>query len=205
MTDKVPDKRTRQIAHDLNNLLLVISNCGSRLFKLLKDDTQNQQTVSAILEATDQASNLVRELQRSSRAGKSDTEEMAVFGTDQNGPETILLVEDDSQVRKLVMAELTSQGYDVIEARHGPSAISAALRHHGPVDLLLTDLHLPEMSGPEIAASLRTSFPALSVIYMSGDGHVSGLTNPADSYLQKPFKMAQLRTLVRSRLDQRSR
>src|SRR4029079_17706177 len=71
------------------------------------------------------------------------------------GSETILLVEDNEMVRTLTCEILKRQGYTVVEARHGADALDIARRYHGPIHLLLTDVVMPEMSGPELVSRLR--------------------------------------------------
>jgi two-component system cell cycle sensor histidine kinase/response regulator CckA len=119
--------------------------------------------------------------------------------------ETLLVVEDEEGVRELVRRVLTRHGYEVLEARHGRDALVEAERHE-KIDLLLTDVVMPEMSGVALAAALRRRRPDLRVLYMSGytedeivrrgDVGEGGLP-----LLQKPFTGDQLARLVRQSLD----
>ena len=84
------------------------------------------------------------------------------------GRETVLLVEDEPGVRRLVNETLRLHGYTVLEARHGIEALLTGAKHAGPIHLLLTDVVMPQMSGPEVAEKLATVRPEVKVLYMSG-------------------------------------
>ena len=84
------------------------------------------------------------------------------------GQETILLVEDEDSVRKLVKRVLRKRGYTVLEARDGDEAFAVARNHTGHIDLVLTDLVMPRMSGRELAAELAKLRPAARILFMSG-------------------------------------
>jgi two-component system cell cycle sensor histidine kinase/response regulator CckA len=120
------------------------------------------------------------------------------------GNETLLVVEDDASLRRLVARRLVASGYRVLEAGNGNEAIQCAEANAHAIDLLLTDLVMPGMSGRETADALRAKLPALRVLFMSGygpdaavrDGH--GLNGPL---LQKPFTMSHLFEHVRRVLD----
>jgi CheY-like chemotaxis protein/anti-sigma regulatory factor (Ser/Thr protein kinase) len=120
-------------------------------------------------------------------------------------PATILLVEDEDQVRTVARRALERVGHEVIEARHPLEAlqISAARRE---LDLLLTDVIMPQMSGAELARRLLADRPELKVVFMSGytDDHLTnyGVERGAVSYLQKPFTPADLARKVREVLEE---
>ncbi|HET7826287.1 MAG TPA: response regulator, partial [Anaeromyxobacter sp.] len=118
------------------------------------------------------------------------------------GGETILLVDDEDDVRSLIEYVLELDGYRVLSARDGPGALELA-RGAPAIDLLLTDVLMPEMGGPELARSLGRS--DLPVIFMSGlDACRAGggaLTEAA--FLQKPFTPEELTTAVRDALERR--
>jgi CheY-like chemotaxis protein len=84
------------------------------------------------------------------------------------GSETVLLVEDDASLRELIRECLESTGYTVIEARHGAEALGICERGPPPIDLVMTDVVMPGMSGRELADRLRLSRPEIRVLYMSG-------------------------------------
>jgi len=121
------------------------------------------------------------------------------------GTETILLVEDEPQVRELVLQVLKAQGYQVIWAMDGAHALTQAHKHSGPIHLLLTDVVMPGMSGRELAERLAGTHAGTRVLFMSGytDDAVlrHGVSAPGTAFLQKPFALEQLLTLVRQLLD----
>ncbi|MEK7235510.1 MAG: PAS domain S-box protein [Nitrospirota bacterium] len=122
-----------------------------------------------------------------------------------HGHETILLVEDEPSVRGLVHETLRLHGYTVLEARHGIEALLTGARYGGPIHLLLTDVVMPQMSGPEVAEKLVTVRPGLKVLYMSGypDHPVfdQGGVSRETSFLAKPFSPHVLAQKVREVLD----
>jgi CheY-like chemotaxis protein len=121
------------------------------------------------------------------------------------GSETILLVEDEAVVRRLVAEILETNGYSVLQAGDGPSALEVLRRHKGPVDLLLTDVVMPGMSGREVAQAVTQMRPGTHVVYMSGytgsviDHH--GILEDGVAFLQKPFTADDLGRTIRSLLD----
>jgi PAS domain S-box-containing protein len=126
-------------------------------------------------------------------------------GATQTGTETVLLVEDEAVVRRLVSEILSSNGYAVLEAGDGPSALELLRRHTGSVDLLVTDVVMPGMSGPEVAQAVTAMRPGTQVVYMSGYtdqaiGH-HGMLEPGIAFLQKPFSADDLTRKVRAVLD----
>jgi len=111
---------------------------------------------------------------------------------------TVLVVEDQEAVRAVTVRLLRRNGYEVLEAATGAQAIALAAEH--PVQLLLTDVVMPVMSGPQVAAQLRATDPTLPVLYMSGYSEgVLGPTRDVDedvALLQKPFAELDLLTRV---------
>ncbi len=117
------------------------------------------------------------------------------------GSGTILLVEDDEELRRLSAEVLTASGYAVLEASDPLEALTLCERRSEPIDLLLTDMLMPAMRGPELAAQLWESRPALKVLIMSGYTE-SGATDgqPRWRFLQKPFTPQSLSEAVREAL-----
>ena len=109
----------------------------------------------------------------------------------QRGGGTVLLVEDDDQLRRLAHRALAAQGYTVLEAERGATALDIARRHKGVIDLLLTDVIMPDTNGRKLADALRASRPGLRVLFMSGypDGAIGsqGVLDHGVAYLAKPF------------------
>ena len=126
-----------------------------------------------------------------------------------SGNETILLVEDEAAVRLLARQILERRGYRVITAENGIEALKLARASSGPVDLLLTDLVMPQMDGRELARELARVWPGLRVLFMSGytgDAIVGrGLFDPDAALIEKPFTPAALARKVRELLDGRGK
>ncbi len=121
------------------------------------------------------------------------------------GRETILVVEDDPSVRGLVQEALRLSGYEVLVARHGIEALLTGAKHLGPIHLLLTDVAMPQMSGPEVAEKLTVVRPEIKVLYMSGypDHPVfeQGGVKRETAFLHKPFTPNVLTQKIREVLD----
>jgi two-component system, cell cycle sensor histidine kinase and response regulator CckA len=123
------------------------------------------------------------------------------------GHETVLLVEDDEAVRLLIRDELRKLGYRIVEARNGIEACLVATPYIGKLQLLLTDIVMPGMSGTELARHLRVIKPDLNILFISGyeDDVGIGAGDTAIDYLQKPFTTEALAGTVRHLLDQKAR
>jgi CheY-like chemotaxis protein len=121
------------------------------------------------------------------------------------GSETVLLVEDDNQVRVVTRGILIKSGYRVLEARNAGEALLHAEAHVGPIHLLLTDVVMPQLSGPDLARRLVTSKPAMNVLFMSGyvdDGVLrQSVVQSLVACIQKPITPEILTTKVREVLD----
>lgn len=122
------------------------------------------------------------------------------------GKETILVVEDEKDVRTLIVQILRKQGYKVIEAENGGEVFTACANHQGKINLLLTDVVMPGMSGRELAEKLLGWHPEMKVLYMSGytdDAMIRyGVLEAGMNFMQKPFSMEALAQKVRQVLDQ---
>ena len=119
--------------------------------------------------------------------------------------ETILLAEDEDGVRDLARRALEMHGFSVLEARTGAEALRVARAHPGPLDLLVTDVVMPDTGGRALADSVRAVRPAIKVLYMSGytDDEVvrHGVEAATDTFLQKPFTLGSLARKVEEVLD----
>ena len=119
--------------------------------------------------------------------------------------ETILVVEDEAGIRALVRKILRRQGYVVLEASNGDDALKICAGHKGKIDLLVTDVMMPRMSGRELADRLTALRPELRVLYVSGytdDAMLSSGSFPSGTaFLQKPFTLGSLLGKVREVLD----
>jgi two-component system cell cycle sensor histidine kinase/response regulator CckA len=122
--------------------------------------------------------------------------------------ETILLVEDDPQVRAVVGKMLESLDYRVLPAGDGEDALALAEAFNGPIDLLVSDLVMPGLGGRQVAERLRESSPDTAVLYMSGYSDEAvvrrGVVDSDASFLKKPFATIDLARRVREMLDERA-
>ena len=125
------------------------------------------------------------------------------------GTETILVIEDEDMVRHLACRGLKDHGYSVIEAQNGVQALEYIKHHPGTIDLVISDVVMPEMGGRELGQLLGKEDSDLPVLYMSGytgdDVMHRGLIDPGAPFQQKPFTPMGLATKVRAMLDQHSR
>jgi CheY-like chemotaxis protein len=121
--------------------------------------------------------------------------------------ETILLVEDEPDLREVVRETLETFGYTLLEAGHGAAGLAIAESHPGPIHLLLTDVIMPAMNGAELARRLRAIRPEADVVFISGytDDAITqhGVLEPGVAFLQKPFSPTQLVRRVREVLNAR--
>jgi two-component system cell cycle sensor histidine kinase/response regulator CckA len=121
------------------------------------------------------------------------------------GGETVLIAEDEEGVRELLRKVLGDHGHAVLEARHGRDALMVADRYERPIDLLITDVVMPEIGGGELVQRLQSQRPGLKVLYISGytnDEIVRrGVRRTEAHFLQKPFTSQELMRKVRQVLD----
>jgi two-component system cell cycle sensor histidine kinase/response regulator CckA len=118
------------------------------------------------------------------------------------GTETILVVEDEDEVRAFLRRALQRSGYTVLEARNAGEALLLCEQHAGAIELLLTDVVMPRMTGPELAARLRPMRPAMRVVYVSGYSE-DRIDEPHDAFVAKPMSVDALLQSVRAVLDRR--
>ena len=119
---------------------------------------------------------------------------------DLTGSGTVLLVEDEDSVRKFAARALRRQGYNVLEAGHGVEALEVKAAHQGTIDLVVSDVVMPEMDGPTLLKELRRATPDLKFVFMSGytDDALATLDNGEEfAFLQKPFQLAELVSKVK--------
>jgi two-component system cell cycle sensor histidine kinase/response regulator CckA len=121
----------------------------------------------------------------------------------QPGTETVLLVDDTESLREMIQRVLMGFGYNVLLARDGAQALEVSDKHHGQIDLLLTDVVMPGIGGPELAVRLRMRRPTMRVLLMSGyDEHsLSSGSGSYSSFIAKPFRPEVLGTRIRELLD----
>jgi CheY-like chemotaxis protein len=130
---------------------------------------------------------------------------MAPKSENTRGTETVLLVEDEDAVRSLAEAALTQSGYRVLAAANGGDALLRCERYAYPIHLIITDVAMPGMGGPELVRRLAPLRPDMKVLFMSGyfdqTGHSPTVMKPGSALLEKPFTPLKLLRRVREALD----
>jgi CheY-like chemotaxis protein len=123
------------------------------------------------------------------------------------GAETILVVEDEAPVRKMVRGILSRLGYAVLEAADGQHALDLCGSHSNPIDLMVTDVVMPGMAGPDLARAVKILRPETRIIFMSGYTESAMLQHeliePDSNFLQKPFAPEEFALRVREVLDRK--
>ena len=122
--------------------------------------------------------------------------------------ETVLLVEDEMEVRTMIHEVLRGRGYTVLEALDGRDALNICERHSGPIHLMVTDVVMPDLSGCDLARQLRPFRPDMRVLYMSGHARetIEGRRGEGieGAFLEKPFTPDNLSSMIRKVLDARA-
>ncbi|HTZ94827.1 MAG TPA: ATP-binding protein [Terriglobales bacterium] len=139
-------------------------------------------------------------------AGEMPTKPQAALPTVRTqGSETILVVEDEDQIRDMVCQYLQQNGYSVLHAQNGKDALEIAQRYRGSIHLLLTDVVMPEMSGHELARDLRRVRPRCKILLTSGYPEHAAVSERASNQsaetLQKPYALNQLARKIRELLE----
>ena len=140
--------------------------------------------------------------------GQAEHEKGLIEVNPRHRREVILLIEDQGAVRKFLRKALEGQGYDVVEAKDGAEAVAQGLGANPRVDLVLSDVRLPDTSGPEAVAKLRAQRPELCAIYISGyndlprDTH--GRMSDGFELIDKPFSARHLLSRIRATLDEQT-
>jgi two-component system, cell cycle sensor histidine kinase and response regulator CckA len=136
-------------------------------------------------------------------------DESAADVSPREGGETLLIVEDDVALRIVACRALHERGYVVLEAVNGLAALQICAQHLGRIDLVVTDMVMPEMSGAELAERIGSTFPDIRVLLMSGytrdEAARRGIASERYSFLEKPFTPTRLASRVREVLDVISR
>jgi CheY-like chemotaxis protein len=206
------------VAHELNNLLTVININTEFLLDSTSANPTSADELREIQRAAQRASILARRLLASSRREAFDPSTTlttkkrtpprgsAAKGVDGKDriTETVLLVEDEPGVRGLAKRVLTQRGYRVLEAADGAIALRLAAGHVGEIDLVLSDVDMPNLGGRGMVEELKELSPDMRVLFMSGYPKEEIFPEPARArrtpYLQKPFTAEALCNEVRSAL-----
>ena len=120
------------------------------------------------------------------------------------GSETLCVVEDTGEIKEMIVETLTEAGYTVLSAETGTDAMAVVANHGKPIDLLITDIMLPQMNGADLAQRLWSRQPNLRVLYISGnpdDAVTLAPLTPGSAVLRKPFELDALALKVRGMLD----
>ena len=121
---------------------------------------------------------------------------------DETHPVTILLVDDEQAVRAIVVKILRRAKYDVIEAESGEAALRMAQAHPGKIDVVITDMYMPGLRGPEVVQALAPIRPGLRALFMSGYADQDSRTSVPSgaNFLNKPFSGQELTVAVEAAL-----
>ncbi len=137
--------------------------------------------------------------------GKEQSEDTGSDQEDLRGRETLLVVEDEDQVRDMAVTALKKYGYNVLEAPTVEAAVDLAERHPGFIDLLITDVIMPNMDGKQLQARIAQRRPGIKTLFMSGYASDTiirkGVLEKGIHFIQKPFAIADLARKVRHVLD----
>lgn len=210
------------VAHELNNLLTVIQINAEFLLDSTGENPESALELAEIQRASRRASILARQLLASSRLEPFDPAVSDASATRKSTSaaasrtrapethkaprttETILLVEDESAVRDLTKRILSHKGYRVLEASDGAIALRIAAGHVGEIDLVLTDVAMPNLGGRGMVEELKELSPEMRVLFMSGYPKEEIFPDKAKArvtpYLQKPFTSENLCSEVRAAL-----
>jgi CheY-like chemotaxis protein len=125
-----------------------------------------------------------------------------------SGNECILLVDDNQNLRRAIASSLDMHGYSVVEASDGVEALKISRDHAGDIQLLVTDMVMPTISGKELASKMKLERPDIKILYMSGYSDESGFPDgePAADYqyLQKPASILSVLQKIRKLLDKKT-
>jgi CheY-like chemotaxis protein len=202
------NKTSSYVAHELNNLLTVIQINTEFLLESSSENPESAEELDEIQRASKRASILARQLLASSRLEPFDAAVAEGAHSRKHRrtrtAETILLVEDEAAVRSLAKKILVQKGYRVLEASDGAIALRIAAGHVGEIDLVLTDVAMPNLGGRGMVEELRELSPGMRVLFMSGypkeEIFPDRETAKNTPYLQKPFTSEALFLEVRAAL-----
>jgi CheY-like chemotaxis protein len=204
-----PPQVVRAIVHDLNNALAVILQSAELLQGQLEEESRARRDADRILRAVEQAVLLTQQLPRSTARDRqtlgAPSEAPGVGRSEAGaGKETLLLVEDEEDIREMATRMLEAAGYTVLATGSCAEALDICERFAEELDLVLTDIRMPDMPGTELADRILAAHPDLPVLFMSGssDRTLRGATGSKTAgFVEKPFTSAALLGQVRAALD----
>ncbi|MCR4339669.1 MAG: response regulator [Gemmatimonadaceae bacterium] len=209
MSDTGPGPPRAEIGHELNNLLAAIQGNAD----LMRGDFGGVDAIREGLDEIDRAVTRARDLARK-LLSDSASEPMPDVVTPPPRPvareargQTVLIADDEEPVRRVASRLLVRNGYDVREAANGAEALRMLAAADGGIDILVSDIIMPEMGGLELARRVATDFPALPILLISGysDSQELGQSIPAGlDLLQKPFSGTELAAAVAQCLARRA-
>ncbi len=198
------------IAHDFNNQLAVILTAAAFVHESMDPANPLRQEIEQIVNAGRQANELNQQLlllglAEDKRSPGNRFDELHAARVSSYQKNCVLVVEDDESVRKLVCRILLANGYEVLSAQNSNEALAMCQRTDKPINLLLTDVIMPGLSGKVLADQLMQNYPGIKVLFMSGytDEATSWQNNmaPNTSFLKKPFGNFELLNCVREILE----
>jgi CheY-like chemotaxis protein len=204
--------RGAEIGHELNNLLAAIQGNAD----LMRGDFGGVEAIREGLDEIDKAVTRARDLARKLLADttlepKPDAgiqpAPTARPATREPRGQTVLIADDEEPVRRVASRLLVRNGYDVLEAANGAEALRMLAAGDDRVDILVSDIIMPEMGGLELARRVASDFPALPILLISGysDSHELGQSIPGElDLLQKPFSGTELTAAVANCLARRA-
>ena len=127
----------------------------------------------------------------------SKSEQLENEALNESTAKMILVAEDEPTIRGLLRRLLKMWGYRTLVAHNGTEALEVAEHHRGGIDLLLSDVTMPEMGGQELAEKLTKKRPAIKVILMSGFSHIQVVAQRGWKFIQKPFRPAEVEEIIK--------
>lgn len=190
------------LAHEFNNLITGITGYAGLVRDALPAGSPAHDDIERVLGSAARAAELARKLLALSRRQPLSQDPTVA----PRGHETVLVVEDDRSVRRLEVLILRGLGYRVLEAAVPEEALRLSRETEGAIDVLVTDLAMPQMGGAELAERIRTERPGIGVLLVSGYGEAT-MERPRRGlrrrrFLEKPFTEVTLGNAVRALLDE---